>query len=93
MVARGGNSLPPLELRRIESPPPWRGGRRRRASLPEVSGIVFDTVLIQNGRVLGLEVHLAVVLLLVPDVRRDPLDVPGTDREGSVALLPREIRS
>ena len=65
--------------------------RAVRNSLPNIAGIEFNTVLLQKGNEFRLEVDPLMMFLLAFDVRQRCTDLGASDREGSLALLPREV--
>ena len=85
------------------SPPwrtePWEGvanvpvpSRRDGRNLPpNITGIIFNVVLLGEGDVLGLEVSLSMMLLLARYMCERGAHLGPSDGEGTIAFLPLEI--
>ena len=66
--------------------------RRCARSSPKVSVVEFDQAALQHRQVLLLEGRFLMVLLLIKDVGTYLFQIWRTDRESSIAFLPRELR-
>ncbi len=64
----------------------------RRTSIRNVSLINLNFVFFANASVFFLESHLCMMLCLVANIRVNHIDKRMTDRKGSIAGLPLEIR-